>query len=96
MQSKVPEDLRQRVQDAYAAICQLDEGVNPIKKVPIVVYCIEDQLMIDGAASNTQQPGQQGGNGPQENQQVLFAQIQGLRQEVNELHDTMQTNDSSL
>ena len=28
MQSKVPEDLRQRVQDLYAAICQLDEGVN--------------------------------------------------------------------
>ena len=51
MQSKVPEDLRQRVQDAYAAIPQLDEGVNPIKKVPIVVYHIEDRLIIDGVAS---------------------------------------------
>ena len=61
-----------------------------------MVYHIEDQLMIDKAASNTQQPGQQGGNGPQENHQVLFVQIQGLCQEVNELCDTMQTNDSSL
>ena len=60
------------------------------------MYSIEDQLMIDEAASNTQQPGQQGGNGPQENQQVMFAQIQGLHQEFNELCDTMQTYDSSL
>ena len=58
MQSTVPEDLRQRVQDVYAKICQLDEGVNPIKKVPIVVYHIEDQLVIDETACNTQQPGQ--------------------------------------
>ena len=46
MQSKVP-DLRQRVQDEHTAICELDEGVNQVKKAPIVVYLIGRRVAHD-------------------------------------------------
>jgi hypothetical protein len=97
MQAFVPADLRQRVRHAYEVIRQLEEGVNPVKKVLLVVYRVEDQLMIDeaGAPQQQQQPGHPGVMSA-EAIPTLFAQVNSLRRQIDELRDTSQSNASAL
>ena len=96
LQAFVPADLRQRVQHAYEEIRQLEEGVNPVKKVLLVVYRVEDQLMIDEAgAAQRQEPGHPGVMSA-EAIPTLFAQVNSLRQQIDELRDTSQSNASAL
>jgi hypothetical protein len=58
MDSNIPVGLRDCVCIAYAAIRQLDQGVNPVIKVPIIVNRVEERLLTDKLMSNDveQQP----------------------------------------
>jgi Transcriptional activator of glycolytic enzymes len=96
MKESIPASLRERVQDAYSLIRQLDEGVNPVKKVHLSIYQFEGRLMIDEAFP-TQPPGDgPPADGPatysahdHDQWQVQIAQTHALRQEVAEVKETL-------
>ena len=101
MNDNVPENLKQRVRTAYAAIQQLDEGVNPVKKVPLIVYRIEDDLKIEEASDvPMDENAQQGQARPpqriEENLRVLSTEVNSLRGLFNQFRDSQQTDMSVL
>ena len=77
----LPAALKQRVRNAYSNVRQLAEGVNPVQKQPILVYRVEDQLMIDEQENVQQQA--QGGQQQQQQQHGRTSGGQGLARHFN-------------
>lgn len=89
MENKVPVDLRDRIRHAYAAIRQLDQGINPVIKVPIIIYRAEERLLIDELMPNDVEQQHDAGVGVdnplQHTHQALMSQIHAQRVELAEL-----------
>ena len=93
MDSNIPVGLRDCVCIAYAAIRQLDQGVNPVIKVPIIVNWVEERLLTDKLMSNDVEQQPWAGvvaNAPpsQHTHQALMAQIHSQRLELAKLGAT--------
>ena len=98
LQARVPQAIRDRVRAGYAEIRTLEEGVNPVMKVPLTVYQINGQLFIDELQGNVDhgaQPvaGAQGAVGGFHQQQQTA--INALTAQVHQLQQQMVANQQS-
>jgi hypothetical protein len=83
MEDEIPLALKQRVVTAYlplAVAAEQDAQVNPIAKVPLTVYRIQDTLKVDLVENQGQGPGQapQGAGGND-----VPIQFQGQQEQIN-------------
>lgn len=100
METYTPQRLRDRVRTAYYQVRRLGDGINAVEKVPIVIYRVEDSLMIDEVAPQAEiQEGLLANDAgrreyaPQPQNpaayQALLAQIHAMRREQVELRALM-------
>ena len=78
----MPAALRDRIKREYEAIQQLPVGVNPVKKVPLLIYQAGESLLIDKVETEVDLDDEEpaAGGHPRQRQQRMLQQgsAQGL------------------
>lgn len=97
----IPDELRNRVCAAYNALGNEEE--QPVKKVPLSIYQVNDKLMIDPLMDDGVGIGRRSGlaAGPtpgnhDEVQQAVLIRLNRLEQAMNQMHMGMQASTAEL
>jgi hypothetical protein len=97
----IPDELRNRVCAAYNALGNEEE--QPVKKVPLCIYQVNDKLMIDPLTEDGVGVGRRSGlaAGPtpanhDEVQQAVLIRLNRLEQVMNQMHMGMQASTAEL
>ena len=100
----IPTELREEVQSAYTGIRVLEEGMNPVEKRSLIVYRVDNRLVIDELEDGSNDDNNDGaaavrwtqGGGPINLLQGLVSQHQNLRREVASLQQNLQIQGEQL
>jgi hypothetical protein len=98
----IPDVLQNRLIDRYQRVRRLDVDENPIENVPLIVYSVGGQLMIDASGGISDVPGLGAGAGaigvkPMQgavgapNMQAMLAQNNVIRNQNAEILETMRS-----
>ena len=87
-ENDVPENIRERVMTAYNLVRILDHTLNPVIKIPIVIYGDESEVYVDEVGENiigAAQEAQEQNNQQQQPQQQQAQQQQAQQQQPQQI-----------